>query len=157
MLNVETEVFPVSKLGLSHPLRQLFVPIGELSCFGSFGIFLTSSCSCSHFHIDLSALRMHACARCICMVPGPVWLLWARFWGLLMRFDLFSGLLQSLTTLCACVHAFHASVQFSSPSGSPMRDTAPLAGKSEVADGFAAVHESFAMLHTCTHAPGASV
>ena len=60
-----------------------------------------------------------------------------RFWGLLMRFDLFSGLRQSLTTLCACVHAFHASVRFSSPSGSPMRDTAPLAGKSEVADEFA--------------------
>ena len=34
------------------------------------------------------------------------------FWGLLMRFDLFPGLRQSLTTLCACVHTFHVSVRF---------------------------------------------
>ena len=66
-----------------------------------------------------------------------------QFWGLLMRFDLFSGLRQSVTMLCACVHAFHVSVRFSSPSGSPMCDTVPLAGKSEVADKFDAVHELF--------------
>ena len=79
------------------------------------------------------------------------------FWGLLMRSSLFSGLRESLTTLCACVHAFHASVRFSNPSDSPMRDTAPLAGKSGVADEFTAVHESFAMLCACTHASDASV
>ena len=90
------------------------------------------------------------------LLPGESNLV-QRFCGLLMRSDLFSGLCQSLTTLCECVYAFHVSVQFSSLSGFPMRDTAPLAGKSGVADEFAAVHESFATLRACTHASDASV
>ena len=149
----------------SHPLRQLFVPIDELSCFGSFGVFLTSSCSCGHFHIDLSTLRVR--------VPdASAWFLGPcgssgllagesnlvqRFWNLLMRSDLFSGLCQSLTTLCTCMHAFHASVRFSSLSGSPMHDTVPLAGKLEVTDEFSTVHESFAMLRACMHISNTSV
>ena len=80
-----------------------------------------------------------------------------RFWGLLVRSALFLGLCQSLTTLCTHVYAFHASVQFSSLSGFPMRGTAPLAGKSGVADEFAAVHELFATLRANTHASDASV
>ena len=79
------------------------------------------------------------------------------FWGLLVRSDLFVGLRQSLTTLCTCVYAFHASVQFFSLSSFPMRDTAPLAGKSGVADKFATVHESFATFRANTHASDASV
>ena len=59
--------------------------------------------------------------------------------------------------LSVCVDVFHASVHFSSLSGFPMCNTVPLAGKSGVADKFAAVHESFATLHVCTHASNASV
>ena len=145
----------------SHPLRQLLVPIGELGGFGSFGVFLTSSCSCGYFRIDLSALRVPdasawfldlcgSAARSSGLLPGES-NFEQRFWGFLMRSDLFSSLRESFTRLCACVHAFHASLRFSSLSGSLMRDTAPLAGKSGVADEFAAVHESFIMLCTCTH------
>ena len=79
------------------------------------------------------------------------------FWGLLTRSDSFAGLRESLTTLCACVHAVHASVWFSSLSGSPMCDTAPLTGKSGVADEFSAVRESIATLCVCAHASDASV
>ena len=145
----------------SHPLCQLLVPIGELGGFGSFGIFLTSSCSCGYFRIDLSALRvpgastwsLDSCgsaARGSGLFPGEP-NFEQRFWGFLMRSDLFSSLRESFTRLCACVHAFHASVRFLSLSGSLMRDTVPLAGKSGVADEFAAVHESFVMLCMCTH------
>ena len=132
----------------SHSLRQLFVPINELSCFGSFGVFLTSSCSCGHFHIDSSTLRVRvpdasawflgpcgSSGRSSGLLAGESNLV-QRFWNLLMRSDLFSGLCQSLTTLCTCIHAFHASVRFSSLSGSPMHDTVPLAGKLEVTDEF---------------------
>ena len=90
------------------------------------------------------------------LLPGEPNLV-QRFWGLLVRSDLFVGLRQSLTTLCTRVYAFHASVQFSSLSSFPMRDTAPLAGKSGVADEFAAVHESFATFRANTHASDASV
>ena len=90
------------------------------------------------------------------LLPGESNLV-QRFWGLLVRSGLFLGLRQSLTTLCTHVYAFHVSVQFSSLSGFPMRGTAPLAGKSGVTDEFAAVHESFAMLHVNTHASDTSV
>ena len=145
----------------SHPLRQLLVPIGELGSFSSFGVFLTSLCSCSYFRINLSALRvpdastwfLDSCgsaARGSGLLPGES-NFEQRFWGFLMCSDLFSSLCESFTRLCACVHAFHASVWFSSLSDSLMHDTAPLAGKSGVADEFATVHESFVMLCTCTH------
>ncbi|KAI5993751.1 hypothetical protein F5J12DRAFT_963383 [Pisolithus orientalis] len=63
----------------------------------------------------------------------------------------------SLATLRTRAHVFHASVRFSSLSGSPMRDTAPLAGTSGVANEFAAVHKSFATLCACVHASNAPV
>ena len=47
--------------------------------------------------------------------------------GELGTFDAFLGVLKSLAVLYTWVHAYGASVQSPGPSGTPMRDTVPLA------------------------------
>ena len=74
------------------------------------------------------------------------------FWGLLRCSDSFSGLRELLPTLCT----LGVSIRFSSHSGSPMCDTAPLAGKSGVSDQFATVLEYFSMFCMRAHTSDAS-
>ena len=64
------------------------------------------------------------------------------------------GLLESSTTLCMYVHA---SVGFSSRFGSPMRGSAPLAGKSCVTDMFSGLVKLLMMPSICVPVSDTSI
>ena len=70
-------------------------------------------------------------------------------WGVLTVSDVFPDLLESFAMPCTRVRVSDASVWLSSLSGSPMRDSEPLEGKSDVADMFADIFELFATPCVC--------
>ena len=107
-------------------------------------------CSCGHFRVKLVAVRAHAHARCIHVVPRPLWFLWARSGlvtgkfdfvqlslGVLTRSGLFVDLIESFARFCTCARVSNVPVRSLGFFGSPMRDIALLVGKFSVTDAFA--------------------